>query len=111
MGSKVKDALTQCFASTAFRDMKQSAVMGEVLLHEGFWDLLWHVCKAMYPMYCLLMVADMRIGDIVKVKYNIHQIDSLLPQSLVELLEKWKSDSSKSRHMWITAENSDCIIH
>jgi hypothetical protein len=35
----------------------------------------------------------MRFGDIDKVKYNIHQIDHLLPQSLVELLEKWKSDS------------------
>ena len=72
--------------------MKQIAV-GDVLLQEWFWDLLWHVCKAMHPMYCLIRLADMRIGGIDKVKYCMHQIDHMLPQSVAELLEKWKSDS------------------
>jgi len=48
---RLKNALTECVASKAFRDMKQFAIVGEVLLHEGFWDLLWYVCKALYPMY------------------------------------------------------------
>jgi hypothetical protein len=90
---RLKNALTECVASKAFRDMKQFAIVGEVLLHEGFWDLLWYVCKALYPMYRLLRLADMKIGGMDKVKYFMHQIDRLLPQSIDEVLEKWKSDS------------------
>ena len=90
---RLKDALTECVASKAFRELKNFAIVGEVLLHEGFWDLLWYVCKALYPMYRLLRLADMKIGGIDKVKYFMHQIDRLLLQSVDEVFEKWDSDS------------------
>jgi len=90
---RLKDALTECVASKAFQDLKHFAIVGEVLLHEGFWDLLWYVCKALYPMYRLLRLADMKIGGIDKVKYFMHQIDRLLQQSVDEVFEKWDSDS------------------
>ena len=32
---RLKNALTECVASKTFRDMKQFAIVGEVLLHEG----------------------------------------------------------------------------
>ena len=35
----------------------------------------------------------MKIGGIDKVKYFMHQIDRLLPQSIDEVIEKWDSDS------------------
>ena len=41
----------------------------------------------------VLRLADMKIGGIEKVKYFMHQIDRLLPQSVVEVFEKWDSDS------------------
>ena len=44
-------------------------------------------------MYHLLWLADMKIGGIDKVKYFVHHIDRLLPQSIDEIFEKWKSDS------------------
>ncbi len=44
-------------------------------------------------MYYLLRLADMKIGGIDKVKYFMHQIDRLLPQSIDEVLEKWNSDN------------------
>jgi hypothetical protein len=50
----LKNALTECVASKAFLDLKQFAIVGAVLLHERFCDLLWYVCKALYPMYHLL---------------------------------------------------------
>jgi len=90
---RLKDALTECVASKALRELKNFAIVGEVLLHEGFWDLLWYVCKALYPMYRLLRLADMKIGGIDKVKYFMHQIDRLLLQSVDEVFEKWNSDS------------------
>ena len=71
----LKNALTECVASKAFRELKQFAIVGEVLLHESFWDLMWYVCKALYLMYSLLRLADMKIGGIDKVKYFMHQID------------------------------------
>jgi hypothetical protein len=90
---RLKNALTECVASKAFRELKKFAIVGEVLLHEGFWDLMWYVFKALYPMYRLLRLADMKIGGIDKVKYFMHQIDRLLPQSIDEVFEKWDSDS------------------
>ncbi len=51
---RLKDALTECVPSKAFRELKQFAIVGEILLHEGFLDLMWCVCKGLYPMYCLL---------------------------------------------------------
>jgi hypothetical protein len=53
-------------ASKAFQELKHFAIVGEVLLHEGFGDLLWYVCKALYTMYHLLWLADMKIGGIDK---------------------------------------------
>ena len=35
----------------------------------------------------------MKIGGIDKVKYFMHQIDQLLPQSVDEVFDKWDSDS------------------
>jgi hypothetical protein len=87
----LKNALTECVASKAFQDLKQFAIVGEVLLHEGFWDLLWYVCKALYPMYHLLRLANMKIGGINKVKYYMHQIEHLLPTSIDGVFEKWDS--------------------
>ena len=89
----LKNALTECVASKVFRELKQFAIVGEVLLHEGFWDLIWYVCKAFYPMYRLLQLDDMKIGGIDKVKYFMHQINWLLPKSIDEVFEKWDSDS------------------
>lgn len=67
-GSKVKDALTECVASKAFRDTEQFAVICEVLLHKGFWDLLWHVCKAMHTFRHLLHLDGMMIGGLDRMK-------------------------------------------
>ena len=61
---RLRDALAECVVSNAFYDMKQFANIGEILLSEAFGDLMWYVCKAMYSMYCLLRLTDMRIDKI-----------------------------------------------
>ncbi len=63
------------------------AIVEDVLLHKGFWDLLWYVCKALL-MYRLLRLADMKIGGIEKVKYFMHQINQPYHNQLMRL---WKS--------------------
>ena len=83
----LKNALTECVASKAFQELKQFAIVGEVLLHDGFWDLMQYVCEALYPIYPLLQLADMKIGGIDKVKYFMHQIDRLLPKSIDDVYE------------------------
>jgi len=61
--------------------MKLFASIDEILSSERFWDLLQYVCKAMYPMHCLLRLLQMRIVGMDKVKYYMHQlIDRLLPE-------------------------------
>ena len=91
--SKIKRWLDECVASKTFRDLKQVASIGEILLGMGFGVVLWYVCKTMYPMYFLLRLAYMRIGGIDNVKYNMNQIDCLLQESVAEVIEKWQTDS------------------
>ena len=85
-GSMSKGCFDRIFCNKAFRDLKKFAFVGEVLLHEGLWNLLWYVWKA-NPMYCLLIIADMKIGGIDKAKYFMHQIVHLLPRSIDEVFE------------------------
>ncbi len=63
------------------------AIVGEALLHEGFSDLLWYICKALYPMYYLLRLADIKIESIDNMKYFI------IRSTDFDILEKWNSDS------------------
>ena len=44
-------------------------------------------------MYCLLRLADMKLGGIDKVKYFMHQINRLLPKSIDEEFKMWDSES------------------
>ncbi len=96
--------LTECVASKAFRELKQFAIVGEVLLQEGFWDLMWYVCKTLYPMYHLLQLADMKIGGIDKVKYLKHQINRLLPKSIDEVFKMWDSKSCPALKLKVASD-------
>ena len=72
----------------------------------AFWNLLWYVCKMMYPMYCLLGLADMRIGGIGKVKFSMHQINHLRPQSIDEVIEKGNSDSCSALKLKVACDRA-----
>ncbi len=61
---RLKNTLTECVASRAFRYTKQCGIMGEVMTNAGFWGLLWNVCKILCPIYGLLRLTDMQIGCI-----------------------------------------------
>jgi hypothetical protein len=54
-------------------------------------------CCCMCARQCILCIvslklADMSVGGIDKVKYYMHQIYYLIPQSVAKVLEKWKSN-------------------
>ena len=92
----LKDAVTKCVASKVFKNLKE----------EDFWDLLWYACKALYPMYHLLRLADMKIGGINKEKYFMHLIDHLLPKSIDEVFEKWDSDSCPTLKLKLACDSN-----
>lgn len=73
--------------SKAFKDMKQFAIVGDILLNEGFWDLLWYMCTILYPRHCLLRQADMEIEGIGKDK------SAISPQSIDEVSDGLDGDS------------------
>jgi hypothetical protein len=50
---RLKNALTECVASKAFRDMKQFAILREVLLHEGSGTYC-----GMYAKYCIQCIVS-----------------------------------------------------
>lgn len=51
----------------AIQEMIQFASIGEILLSEGFGDMLWYVCRVIYILH-IIRLMDMRIGRIEKVK-------------------------------------------
>ena len=60
--------------SKVFIECKKFLFVGQIVKHDGFWDLLLAICQLWYPLFRLLRLADMR-GGIDKVKYYVCQVD------------------------------------
>ncbi len=48
--------------SKAFIECKKFLFIGQVVRHDGFWDLLLAICQLGYPLFWLLRHAEMRGG-------------------------------------------------
>ena len=64
--------------------------IGQIVKYDGFWDLLLVTCQLWYPLFWLLMLADMW-GGIHKVKYYICQVDLLMESGLENVSKKWSA--------------------
>jgi hypothetical protein len=64
---RLKDTIMESVMSKVFIECKKFLFIGQIVKHDGFWDLLLAICQLRYPLFRLLRLADMR-GGIDKVK-------------------------------------------
>jgi hypothetical protein len=91
---RLRDPICEAVNSKVFLETKKFHFIGRLLRKESFWEFLFAICKAFYPLFRLLRLTDTRIGGIDKVKYYIMQVDRLLKPGLEQILELWKKPSS-----------------
>ena len=85
--------------SKVFIECKKFLFIGQIVKHDGFWDLLLAICQLWYPLFWLLRLADMR-GGIDKVKYYVCQVDLLMKSGLQNVLKKWSAPSCPADKIW-----------
>ena len=74
----LKDVLCECITSKVFLEMKEIHFLVPIIKSEAYWDYHFSVIQALYPLYRLLHLADMKEPGIDKVKYYVMQFDRLL---------------------------------
>ncbi len=62
-----------------------------VLEKPEFWHFLYAVVQALYPMFCILRLVDMKIGGMDKLKFYVMQADKLLPFYMENVKDQWDS--------------------
>jgi hypothetical protein len=87
---RLKDTIMESVMSKVFIECKKFHFIGQIVKHDGFWDLLLAICQLWYPLFRLLRLADMR-GGIDKVKYYVCQVDLLMESGLQNVMKKWSA--------------------
>ena len=90
----LKDALSEAVNCKVFLETKKIHFVGYIFRKEEFWEFLFAICQAFYPLLRLLHLCDTRIGGMDKVKYYVCQVDRLLVPGLDKILELWIKPSN-----------------
>ena len=59
---RLKDTIMESVVSKVFIEHKKFLFIGQIVKHDGFWDLLLAICQLWYPLFRLLRLADKRGG-------------------------------------------------
>ncbi len=99
----------ESLTSKVFIECKKFLFIGQIVKHDGFWDLVLATCQRWYPLFQLLRLADMR-GGINKVNYYVCQIDLLIEAGL-DGLKKWSAPSCPADKIWsVSMRRLDKVI-
>ena len=63
--------------------------VGQIVKHDGFWDLLLVTCQLWYPLFWLY--ACRHVGWYLQEKYYIFQVDLLMELGLENVSKKWSA--------------------
>ena len=86
---RLKDAIQQATRDKVFVDYKRFSFVIKIVNCEEFWDTLFAMIQAIYPIYCILRLSDMKLGGMDKMKYYVCQTDRLLEDGMRNLMKKW----------------------
>lgn len=87
---RLKEALQATSRDKVFVDYKRFSFVSTVLNNDAFWDCLFAVIQALYPIFCILHLADMKVGGMDKLYYYVMQTDRLLKPALENVMKLWK---------------------
>ena len=88
---RLKNVLCDCITSKVFMELKEFQYIVPIIKSEAYWDFHFAIIQALYPLYCLLHLADMKEAAINKVKYYIMQVDCLMDDGIENVCSKMDS--------------------
>jgi len=88
---RLKNVLYDCITSKVFMELKEFQYIVPIIKSEAYWDFYFAIIQALYPLYCLLGLADMKEAAIDKVKYYIMQVDRLMDDGIENVCSKMES--------------------
>ena len=83
--------MCDCITSNVFLELKEFQYIVPIIRSEAYWDFHFAVIQALYPLYRLLCLADMKEPGIDKVKYYVMQADCLLDDGIGNICSKIES--------------------
>jgi hypothetical protein len=86
---RLKEALQATSRDKVFVDYKRFSFVCTVLNNDAFWDCLFAIIQALYPIFRILRLADMKVGGMDKLYYYVMQTDRLLKPGLENVMKLW----------------------
>ena len=74
-------------------EYKRYGVVTIILNNEAFWNCLFAIIQACYPVFRILWLADMKIGGMDKLYHYVCQTDWLLQPAMHNVMMLWKKAS------------------
>ena len=96
---RLKDALLSTVNNVVFKDWNRFTFVSKIIGYDEFWQLLFAMIQALYPIYRILRLADMKIGGMDKLKFYVLQTDRLLDAGVENVVKKWNDPRMPSMEL------------
>ena len=88
--SRLKTALQATTRDPVFVGYRRFQFVVNILNCDAFWSCLYAIIQTCNPIFCILRLADMKIGGMDKLYYYITQTDRLLFKPALEnVVKRW----------------------
>ena len=77
---RLKTTLQACTRDPVFVDYKKSGFLSDIFNSTQFWKCLFAIIQALYPVYCILRIADTMVGGMDTLYYYVQQTKDCLSQ-------------------------------
>ena len=94
---RLKTTLQACTMNPLFVDCKKFGFLADILNSTQFWTCLFAIIQALYPVYCILRIADTMGGGMDKLYYYVQQTNRLLEPGMKNAMKMFQD--SKMPHM------------
>jgi hypothetical protein len=84
---RLKTTLQACTRDRVFVDYKKFGFLADIFNCTQFWKCLFATIQALYPVYCILWIADMMVGGMEKLYNYIRQTDRLLEPEIENVMK------------------------
>ena len=86
---RLKEALQSTTRDRVFVEYKRFGFVTTILNNEDFWNCLFAIIQACYPVFCILRLAGMKIGGMDKLYFYVCQMDRLLELAMQNVMDQW----------------------
>jgi len=90
---RLKTALQASTRDPVFVDYKKFGFVIGIVNSSAYWNCLFAIIQACYPIFRILRIADTMIGGMDKLYYYVRQTDRLLEPAMKNVMKCWSDKS------------------